>query len=144
MKKLLLSVGLLSLALFAYKNFNFVKKLDWKIRDVQVRLGFPKSKLVIDIELVNNTDTVVKLNSIIGVVSVNGELIANVNYATSTIINSGATTLLSVDADVVNVNFLNQLLFYVQKRSAIINFKGTINAQGLIIPIDYDYNFTNG
>jgi len=141
MKRLLIAAGLLALGFFAYKNYNFVKKLDWKINDVRVNIAYPSTKIILDVALTNNTDTIVNLNSIVGVISVNGTMIGNVNYNTSLIIDAGKTTILTVAADVNNINFFNQILNSINNKTAIVNFKGTVNAQGLIIPINYDYKF---
>jgi len=141
MKRLLISTGLLALGLFVYKNFNFVKKLEWDIKSVRTIIAFPTTKIILDVALTNNTDTIVKLNSIVGVISVNGTIVANVNYNTTLVIDAGKTTILTVAADVNDINFFNQILNLINNKTAVINFKGTVNAQGLIIPINYDYKF---
>jgi len=141
MKKLFIAAGLLALGLFAYKNYNFVKKLEWQIKSVRTIIAFPTTKIILDVALTNNTDTIVKLSSIVGVISVNGTIVSNVNYDTKLIIDAGKTTILTVAVDVNDINFFNQLLNSINNKFAIINFKGTVNAQGLIIPINYDYKF---
>ena len=141
MKRLLIAAGLLALGLFAYKNYNFVKKLEWQIKSVRTIIAFPTTKIILDVALLNNSDTIVKLSSIVGVISVNGTIVANVNYDTKLIIDPGKTTMLTVAADVNDINFFNQLLNSINNKSAIVNFKGTVNAQNLIIPINYDYKF---
>jgi hypothetical protein len=141
MKRLLIAAGLLALGLFAYKNYNFVKKLEWQIKSVRTIISFPTTKIILDVALTNNTDTIVNLNSIVGVISVNGTMVGNVNYNTTLVIDAGKTTILTVAADVNDINFFNQILNSINNKTAIINFKGTVNAQGLIIPINYDYKF---
>jgi len=141
MKRLLIAAGLLALGFFAYKNYNFVNKLEWKINSVRTIIAFPTTKIILDVALTNNTDTIVKLNSIVGVISVNGTMVGNVNYNTTLVIDAGKTTILTVAADVNDINFFNQILNLINNKTAVINFKGTVNAQGLIIPINYDYKF---
>jgi hypothetical protein len=141
MKRLLIAAGLLALGLFAYKNLNFVKKLEWDIKSVRTIIAFPTTKIILDVALTNNTDTIVKLSSIIGVISVNNTIVGNVNYNTKLTIEAGKTTILTIAADVNNINFFNQILNSINNKTAIINFKGTVNAQSLIIPINYDYKF---
>jgi hypothetical protein len=142
MKRLLIAAGLLALGFFAYKNYNFVKKLDWQIKSVRTIIAFPTTKIILDVALTNNTDTIVNLNSIVGVISVNGTMVGNVNYNTTLVIDAGKTTILTVAADVNDINFFNQILNSINNKTAVINFKGTVNAQGLIIPINYDYKFS--
>lgn len=144
MKKFLIAAGLLAIGLFAYKNFNFIKKLEWQIKNVSAKFGFPSSQVFLDIALINNTDTIVKLNSIVGVISINNQIVGNVNFKTSLIIDAGKTTILTISANVLDTKVLQQLLLLIQNKTATVNFKGTVNAQGLIIPIDYDYNLSNG
>jgi hypothetical protein len=144
MKRLLLTAGLLAFALFAYKNYNFVKKLEWNITNVRAEVGVLNSKVILDVALTNNTDTIVNLNSIVGVISFNGQIVGNVNYNTNLIIDAGKTTILTIAADINNINVFNQLLLFINYKNAIVNFKGTVNAQGLIIPINYDYDLKNG
>jgi hypothetical protein len=141
MKRLFIAAGLLAFGLFAFKNLNFVNKLEWEIKDVSASIGFFNSQLKLDVALKNNTDTVVNLNSIVGVISVNNQIVGNVNYTTPLTIEAGKTTILTISTNILNTTFLTQLLQLIQNKTAIVNFKGTVNAQGLILPINYDYNF---
>jgi len=141
MKRLFIAAGLLAFGLFAFKNLNFVNKLEWEIKNVSASIGFFNSQLKLDVALKNNTDTVVNLESIVGVISVNSQIVGNVNYTTSLTIEAGKTTILTISTNILNTTFLTQLLQLIQNKTAIINFKGTVNAQGLIIPINYDYKF---
>jgi hypothetical protein len=141
MKRLLITAGLLALGLFAYKNYKFLKKLDWKIKNLRTIIDFPSTKIILDVTLTNNTDTIVILKSIVGVISVNGTIVGNVNYNTKLIIPAYKTPMLSVAVDVKDINFFNQLLNSINNKSAIVNFKGTVNAQNLILPINYNLKF---
>jgi hypothetical protein len=141
MKKLFIAAGLLAFGLFAFKNLNFVNKLEWEIKNVSASIGFFNSQVKLDVALKNNTNTVVNLESIVGVISVNNQIIGNVNYTTPLTIEAGKTTILTISTNILNTTFLTQLLQLIQNKTAIINFKGTVNAQGLIIPINYDYKF---
>lgn len=141
MKRLFIAAGLLAFGLFAFKNLNFVNKLEWEINNVSASIGFFNSQLKLDVALKNNTDTVVNLNSIVGVISVNSQIIGNVNYTTPLTIEAGKTTILTISTNIINSTFLIELLQLIQNKNAIVNFKGTLNAQGLIVPINYDYKF---
>jgi hypothetical protein len=141
MKRLFIAAGLLAFGLFAFKNLNFVNKLEWEIKNVSASIGFFNSQVKLDVALKNNTNTVVNLESIVGVISVNNQIIGNVNYTTPLTIEAGKTTILTISTNILNTTFLTQLLQLIQNKTAIINFKGTVNAQGLIIPINYDYKF---
>jgi hypothetical protein len=141
MKKLLIASGLLALGLFVYKIYNFVKKLEWTINDVRVNIAYPTTKIILDVALTNNTDTIVNLNSIVGVISVNGTMVGNVNYNTKLVIDAGKTTMLTIAADVNDINFFNQILNSINNKTAVINFKGSVKAQNLIYLINYDYKF---
>jgi hypothetical protein len=141
MKRLFIAAGLLAFGLFAFKNLNFVNKLEWEIKNVNASIGFFNSQIKLDIALKNNTSTVVNLESIVGVISVNNQIIGNVNYTTPLTIEAGRTTILTISSNILNTTFLTQLLQLIQNKTAIVNFKGTVNAQGLILPINYDYNF---
>jgi hypothetical protein len=141
MKRLFIAAGLLAFGLFAFKNLNFVNKLEWEIKNVSASIGFFNSQLKLDVALKNNTSTVVNLESIVGVISVNSQIVGNVNYTTPLTIEAGKTTILTISTNILNTTFLTQLLQLIQNKTAIVNFKGTVNAQGLILPINYDYNF---
>lgn len=141
MKRLFIAAGLLAFGLFAFKNLNFVNKLEWEINNVSASIGFFNSQIKLDVALKNNTSTVVNLNSIVGVISVNSQIIGNVNYTTPLTIEAGKTTILTISTNILNTTFLTQLLQLIQNKTAIVNFKGTVNAQGLILPINYDYKF---
>jgi hypothetical protein len=141
MKRLFIAAGLLAFGLFAFKNLNFVNKLEWEIKNVSASIGFFNSQLKLDVALKNNTSTVVNLESIVGVISVNNQIVVNVNYTTPLTIEAGKTTILTISTNILNTTFLTQLLQLIQNKTAIVNFKGTVNAQGLILPINYDYNF---
>jgi hypothetical protein len=141
MKRLFIAAGLLAFGLFAFKNLNFVNKLEWEIKNVNASIGFFNSQIKLDVALKNNTSTVVNLESIVGVISVNNQIIGNVNYTTPLTIEAGRTTILTISSNILNTTFLTQLLQLIQNKTAIVNFKGTVNAQGLILPINYDYNF---
>lgn len=141
MKRLFIAAGLLAFGLFAFKNLNFVNKLEWEINDVRVSIGFFNSQIKLDVALKNNTNTVVNLDSIVGVISVNNQIIGNVNYTTPLTIEANKTTILTISTNIINSTFLIELLQLIQNKNAIVNFKGTLNAQGLIVPINYDYKF---
>jgi hypothetical protein len=141
MKRLFIAAGLLAFGLFAFKNLNFVNKLEWEIKNVSASIGFFNSQLKLDVALKNNTSTVVNLESIVGVISVNSQIVGNVNYTTPLTIEAGKITILTISTNILNTTFLTQLLQLIQNKTAIVNFKGTVNAQGLILPINYDYNF---
>jgi hypothetical protein len=141
MKRLFIAAGLLAFGFFAYKNLNFVNKLEWEIKNVSASIGFFNSQIKLDVALKNNTDTVVNLQSIVGIISVNNQIVGNVNYTTPLTIETGKTTILTISTNILNTTFLTQLLQLIQNKTAIVNFKGTVNAQGLILPINYDYNF---
>jgi len=141
MKRLFIAAGLLAFGLFAFKNLNFVNKLEWEIKNVSASIGFFNSQVKLDVALKNNTSTVVNLESIVGVISVNSQIVGNVNYTTPLTIEAGKTTILTISSNILNTTFLTQLFQLIQNKTAIVNFKGTVNAQGLILPINYDYNF---
>ena len=141
----LLAVGAL-LALLFFSKSQAVKQLKFVIRGADITfpsLLTPNIALTIGVQ--NPTSSSFLVNSIIGVLYLNGQAIANVNAFNPTTIIPGAETPFIINIDPNVISTANELLNILQGKtsySATVELVGSVNAESVNFPLDISYQIS--
>ncbi len=116
-------------------------RLDYVIDDVKFRIvsvWHLTTSIVINIQ--NPTSNTLTVNSLVGDVYVNGDYLGNVSSFTKTEIvgNNQTPYTVALDSNIFSLSTELQSLIS-NFHGLTLQLKGTINAQGLTIPVDLQY-----
>jgi LEA14-like dessication related protein len=119
------------------------KILNIKLKTVKIS---PISSAAIQLSIINPTNIDFSLDSITADLSINDYAISTLNYQKSTIIKANAESLLDLPIKInplEGLTFLTKLIFNKSARKLdTIKINGTVNGEGLNIPIDIVQNLT--
>jgi LEA14-like dessication related protein len=141
MKKLLIPIGLIFIGKWIFSKIDTAKNLLFGITNIDAQVGFPFSKLVLSIKLSNPTTGTINVQSITGTVALNNKVIGSVLSVNSFVINANSDVDVDIDVQLNNLTTIYAIIATLRSKAAIVNFTGTVTAQHIAFPINYDYNF---
>lgn len=134
-KTILLTALIASAAFYYFKKFQAAIKFDWIIGKTSVVFNPGAVRLRTTILITNKTTESIQLTRISGIVTVNGKVAANIEQTIKQLIRPGINS--------VELNFqiylpsIANALENISKTS--IQFNGKLVAEGITIPIKYNY-----
>jgi LEA14-like dessication related protein len=137
--KKLLPYGILAVAgYFAWRYFR--KGIAGRLLNVKVRKLnlFPLKSANLEIDVINPTNSSINFDSITLDLSVNGYPISTLNYQKNTTISANGVTTIKLPI-VINPLESGQFVFNLlttKGKIKTIQVKGTINGEGIVIPVD--------
>ena len=109
--------------------------LTWKVKNIRFNFYPDLIRIEGSIEL-TNTGAALNLEKITGTISINGKKAAVIDQSLIMTIKTGVTNVpLNIATSVQN---LSSLLF-IDWKNLKVNFSGSIEAEGLKIPLFFDY-----
>lgn len=117
-------------------------RMTFRLVGVSVGGSLLSPELDLQILAQNATDTAVNIQSMTGDVFVNGSKVANLSSFQAFRLQANSETPFSVKARLNLAGSLTQILSIldgVGGTQAVVTIKGTINADGVVVPIDITY-----
>lgn len=133
-KTILLTAIIASAAYYYWRKLQAAMKMDWKIGNTKVIFNLGNVRLRITILLTNKTTESIQLTRVSGIVKINGVSSAKIDQTIKQLIRPGSNS--------VELNFqiyLPSLAQALEVNKASIQFNGKLIAEGLTIPIIYNY-----
>lgn len=132
-------IGLAILAAAAWWIFRKVTaalELQYRIKKIRINFYTDSLRIATDLELTNLTRNYINLEAVTGTLSINGKPVATINQVLKISIRPGMTVLpLNFE---IKLDDIRQLAF-IDRSKLKFNFTGSLKAEGLKIPIFYNY-----
>ncbi|MFN9302390.1 MAG: hypothetical protein ACK6DA_06410 [Candidatus Kapaibacterium sp.] len=132
-------IGLAILAAVAWWIFRKVRaamELQYRIKKIRINFYTDSLRIATDLELTNLTRNYINLEAVTGTLSINGKPVATINQVLKISIRPGMTVLpLNFE---IKLDDIRQLAF-IDRSKLKFNFTGSLKAEGLKIPIFYNY-----
>lgn len=98
--------------------------------------GFNIPGLILRFNLVNGSNTAIKVRSIVGDLLVNGNVLSSVQQLSEIIVPANSTTIATVTIETPTLNTALTIIDIIRNRRGFkIGFDGQVNAQGVLIPV---------
>jgi len=132
-------IGLAILAAAAWWIFRKVRaamELQYRIKKIRINFYTDSLRIATDLELTNLTRNYINLEAVTGTLSINGKPVATINQVLKISIRPGMTVLpLNFE---IKLDDIRQLAF-IDRSKLKFNFTGSLKAEGVKIPIFYNY-----
>lgn len=132
-------IGLAILAAAAWWIFRKVRaamELQYRIKKIRINFYTDSLRIATDLELTNLTRNYINLEAVTGTLSINGKPVATINQVLKISIRPGMTVLpLNFE---IKLDDIRQLAF-IDRSKLKFNFTGLLKAEGVKIPIFYNY-----
>jgi len=140
MRKLLpfIAIGGAGILLLMLSRGQAAKNLKVYFRDIIIKPkgGISIPDLIARFNIVNGSNTALKIRSLVGDLSINGNILSSVQALDELLIPANGTTIINVKLETSSFNLVSTLVNLIsQKRGFTAKFEGTINSQGVLIPI---------
>lgn len=136
-KKIIGLAILAAAALWIFRKVTAALKLEYRIKGARINFYTDSLRITTDLELTNFSRNYINLEAVTGTLSINGKPVATINQVLEISIRPGITVLpLNFEIKLID---LRQLAF-IDRSKLKFNFTGSLKAEGLKIPIFYNYD----
>lgn len=134
--------GAIALGFYYFKKLRATSKLLFYPKNVRIVGNKIKDfRIVLDIDVNNPTNSNINIDSVNLLIKSDSTELGRIFVNTPKIINSNSTTLLSLPLTLSKINAYFFLYEVIAKGKNKVTIDGTINSEGLPIPIKEDISF---
>lgn len=131
---------------FVYRKMNFAKSLVFRLSDVKPDGNLKDPKIIISVAVSNPSNQKANIKAVTGTLYLDKKEISVVNTTTQQTIQPSSDSIIRVVAkpSIFGIAKLIRDLLYKSKRQKIqaeFKFVGSVNVDGVLLPIDENFNF---
>lgn len=140
MKKLVFIALLLPIAYYVYKKGKALTSLTYNVIGAQIQsVGWNDFKLILRVNVNNNSTTNLYLQKVDGVIMINGTDTATINQIWNTNIAPGIN-LIKLEL-LFNIKQTLRNIWQFQPGKKIVTFAGNLKFDNITLPVKYDYAY---
>lgn len=139
MKKAAIAIGLFLAGRWAYNKLLFAQNVSFQFVDAALQAGFPITKMVVQVKIINPTGTFVSLSNLNGNLSLNGVSLGTANSPNVFTVPANDSINCTIYIYLNSITTVQTIVNAIGNKAATFNFTGTITASNIILPVNFDY-----
>jgi len=143
---IIIAASVATLGYFVYRKMNFAKSLVFRLSDVKPDGNFKDPKIIISVAVSNPSNQKANIKAVTGTLYLDKKEISIINTNTQQTIEANSDSIIRVVAkpSIFGIANLIRDLLYKSKRQKIqivFRFVGNVNVDGVLLPINEQFNF---